>query len=70
MSRSKPGFTLIELMIVSAIIAVLIALLLPAIQSAREAAQRAQCANNLMQLGIAYGQLRVNPRGAPAGSRQ
>ena len=47
------GFTLIELLVVIAIIAVLIALLLPAVQAAREAARRAQCVNNLMQLGIA-----------------
>src|SRR5262249_61255926 len=46
-------FTLIELLVVIAIIAVLIALLLPAVQAAREAARRAQCANNLKQIGIA-----------------
>jgi prepilin-type N-terminal cleavage/methylation domain-containing protein/prepilin-type processing-associated H-X9-DG protein len=52
-SPRRHGFTLIELLVVIAIIAVLIALLLPAVQAAREAARRAQCVNNLKQLGLA-----------------
>jgi prepilin-type N-terminal cleavage/methylation domain-containing protein/prepilin-type processing-associated H-X9-DG protein len=50
---SRRGFTLIELLVVIAIIAVLIALLLPAVQAAREAARRAQCVNNMKQIGLA-----------------
>jgi prepilin-type N-terminal cleavage/methylation domain-containing protein len=52
-TQARRGFTLIELLVVIAIIAILIALLLPAVQAAREAARRAQCVNNLKQIGLA-----------------
>src|SRR5215212_8782491 len=64
----RRGFTLIELLVVIAIIAVLIALLLPAVQAAREAARRAQCLNNMKQLGLALHNYNSGHGSFPIGS--
>jgi prepilin-type N-terminal cleavage/methylation domain-containing protein/prepilin-type processing-associated H-X9-DG protein len=67
MQRARQGFTLVELLVVIAIIGMLVGLLLPAIQSAREAGRRAQCQNNLRQVGLSMQQFHDAHRAFPPG---
>lgn len=68
--RKRPGcsaFTLVELLVVIAVIGVVVALLLPAIQAARESARKTQCANNLKQIGLGMQSYVVNHKSFPPG---
>lgn len=67
MSVTRKGFTLVELVVVLAIVGLLVALILPAVQSAREAARRAQCLNNLKQFGVAIHSFESVTKVLPAG---
>jgi prepilin-type N-terminal cleavage/methylation domain-containing protein len=67
--RRRRGFTLVELLVVIAIIGILVALLLPAIQAAREAARRTQCANHFKQVGVAMQNYVAAKKVFPEGTR-
>ena len=66
-SHRGSGFTLVEILVVMAVIGVLVAIMLPAIQKARESARKTQCANNLKQIGLAMHAYLNNHKAFPPG---